>query len=914
MRTLLARTAAKIRNLGRSKQADMEMDREIALHVALLKEEYERKGMSPKDARLAARRTLGGTEQARQMHRDARTILWLEQTGQDLRHACRALAHSPGFTLVAVATLALGVGANTTLFTAYNAVALKPLPVADAARVVRLERFFESRSIGEYQYAFSYPEYEVIRDQASTFAGVMATSWPLHVLASPADQKAAEPETIQAQLVSGNYFGGLGIPATIGRVFGTQEDTARGANSVAVLSHAFWDRKFHGDPQVIGRILEINGIATTIIGVTPASFTGTSLNPQVPDVWVPIAMQQQLLPGQHWLQTPTDFQLQILARLEPGAGIMQAQAQTDALIRQFVKTYSTRDRTRSVVLQPTAFLGNTEDVQFKAAVAAMMVIFLMVLLVACANITNMLLARGAVRQREISIRMALGASRARVIRSLLTESILLSLLGGVAGLVVAAGAAKLLWIAIDQILVRQLGPDFVFSLNFNPDRRVLIYVLALSVVTGIVFGLSPALQFTRPDLSSSLKDDTTSFGHGLSRSRLRGLLIGGQVAVSVLLLSSAGLLVRGLSRSEHADPGFDTHRVYLMRANFSDDPARAVADFHRMMDWLGTQPEVESVGYGTAPMLGTWTPYITVPHPGAAAGQLHGRTLASYASERYLDAFNIPLLHGRRFTSEESAKGAHVAMISAATARLFWPGEDPIGKRFQLDLNFDGKLTEYEVIGIVPDVRFANLTRIDPAHVYFPPDPTVVLPGFISLRGDPQSSLAALWSGLRGYNHAMLPSIRLWNMETMVVSQQRTLARALAILAGILALLSLTLAGIGIYGVMAYVVSQRTREIGVRIALGASSSCVVKSVTLEGLRPVLIGMAIGLTGGAAASLLLHRTLVFPGSLDFLYGVRFYDPWTFAGISCFLILVSLLASLVPATRAVRIDPVVALRYE
>jgi putative ABC transport system permease protein len=892
--------AAKIRALARNRRSEEDAAREIAAHLALLEDEYQRRGMTP--------------EQARQLHRDSRTILWLEQTLQDLRHACRALLHSPGFTFVAIATLALGVGVNTTLFTAYNAIALKPLPVADAPHVVRLERFLASRYIGDLQYAFSYPEYENLRDHQSAFASTIASSWPIRVLASPDGQRANPPIPVQAQLVSGNYFGALGIPATIGRVFGPEEDGAPGAHPVLVLSHSFWQRQFHSDPQVIGRTLEINGSAFTIIGIAPASFTGTSINPQVPDIWAPIAMQQQLVPGQHWLRTPTDFDFQILARIHPGVAVSQAQAETDTLVRQFGATYIARDRTLSVKLQATAFLGNTDDVRFQAGMAAMMVIFLMVLLVACANVTNMLLARGAARQREIGVRMALGASRARVIRHLLTESILLSLSGGVAGLAIAAAAGKLLWIALDQILVRQLGTDFVLSLNFNPDRRVLLYVFALSLVTGIVFGLSPALQFTRPDLCSSLKDDTTSFGRGLSRSRLRGLLIGGQVAVSMLLLTSAGLLVRGLSRSEHADPGFDTHHVYLMRADFGDDPARAAASFHRMMDWLPTLPEVQDVAYGSAPMLGTWTPPIIVHHPGAVAGQVQGRTLASYASDRYLETLGIPLLRGRNFTTQESSAGARVAILSAGAARLFWPGEDPIGKRFQLDLHFDGKLTEYEVIGIARDVRMANLTRVDPARVYFPPDPALVLPEVVSLRGNPQSSLAALWSGLRTFDRAILPSVSLWNMETMVVSMQRALARALAMLAGILALLSLTLAGIGIYGVMAYVVSQRTREIGVRIALGASRGRVVRSVAVEGLRPVLAGMAVGLAGGAGASLVLHRTLSAPGSLDFLYGVRFYDPLTFLAITVFLIAISLVASLVPSLRAVRVDPVEALRYQ
>src|SRR6185437_3359443 len=295
-----------------------------------------------------------------------------------------------------------------------NAIALKPLPVFDAGHVVRLERFFESRSLGDYQYAFSYPEYENIRRHRDLFASTVASSWPFPVLTSGDGQDTAAPIEAQGQLVSGNYFGGLGIPAALGRVFGPEEDQAPGAHPVVVLSHAFWQRRFHSDPLAIGRTFEINGAAFAIIGVTPAGFTGTSLNPEVPDFWAPIAMQQQLLPRQHWRNTPTDFALQILARLQPGVAVRQVQAETDTLVRQFATTYTIRDRTVAVKLQPTAFLGNTDDVNFQAGMAAMMAVFLLVLLVACANVTNMLLARGAVRQREISVRMALGASRARV--------------------------------------------------------------------------------------------------------------------------------------------------------------------------------------------------------------------------------------------------------------------------------------------------------------------------------------------------------------------------------------------------------------------------------------------------------------------------------------------------------------------
>ena len=911
----LRRNLARLKNLFRNNRAEHDLAREVDAHLRLLADDFEQRGMSPQEAQVAARRSYGGVEQAKQAHRDERSLLSIEHFLQDLRHASRALAHSPGFTLVAVTTIALGVGVNTTLFTGYNAVALKPLPVADASKVLRLRRTLQSGFIGDPQYAFSYPEYMNLRNQQTAFQSVIAASWPARVLVSSPGESGGDQSTpAQAQLVSGNYFDALGINAALGRVFGPDEDRVAGGNPVVVLSHAYWQRQYRGDAHVVGRLLRIRNTSFTIVGVTPPHFTGTSLNPEVPDLWAPVSMQPQLVPGQDWLHKPTDFEFQILARLNPGIVPAQAAAQTDSLVRQFATTYITKDRTLSVALERTAFFGNTNDVRFRGGVGAVMVMFALILLVACANVTNMLMARGAARQREISVRLALGASRARVIRHLLTESMLLALAGGLAGLAFAAVAGKLLWIALNQILVRQLGSDFVLSLNLSPDGRVLAYALGISIATGFIFGLSPALQFTKPDLNTSLKDESTSFGRGVDRSRLRGLLICGQVAVSMLLLSSAGLLMRGLARSQSAEPGFETQSVYLLRANFGDDPVKATAEFHRLADWLKTVPEVANVSYGTAPMMGTWTPPLFIKQAGAAEGANQGRILAGYASDNFLNTMGITLLRGRNFTVHESSTGAHLAIISASTARLYWPADDPIGKHIQLDLRFDGKQTGYEIIGIVKDVRFANLSRLDPARVYLAADPALIHPLFFSFRGDRRTALSEFWTRLRSHDSDLAAGVSLWNVDSMLLAPQRTLARALATLAAILALLALSLAGIGIYGVMAYVVNQRTREIGLRMALGATAARVLQRIALEGLVPVLIGMAIGLAGGAGLSLLLHRTLAFPGSIDFLYGVSFYDPLTFLSITAFLIAVSLAASLAPALKAIHVNPVVALRYE
>ena len=912
----LRRLTAKLLGMFRKNRTEVEVEREISSHLGMLEDEFRRRGVPPEEARRAARKAYGGVEQAKQSHRDERSILWLEQTLQDIRHASRALRRTPGFTLVAVVTLALGIGLNTTIFSAYNAVALKPLPVADAKTVVRLERWFKNRALGDIQYAFSYSEYLYCRDHQDVFSSVVAASWPIRVLASIDDPHggAEQVKTLIGDAVSGNYFAGLGVNAALGRAFGPNEDGHAGADPVVVLSYAFWQREFNGDPDAIGRVLKINGTAFTVIGVTPREFTGTSVIPQIPDFWAPIGMQPQLVPGRNWLTHSEDYRLQVLARLKPTTQWNAAQAEITGLIQQISSTHVAQNPTIQVTLQSTAFFGNTEDIRFQAGVAMLMVIVGMVLLVACANIANMLLARGAARQREISVRMALGASRSRVVRHLLTESILIALAGGVGGVVLATVASKLLWLELQQMLTRLLGSEFVFGLNLNPDGRVLVYALIVSVVTGIVFGLSPALQFTRRDIGAALKDETSMLGQRVSRSLARKVLVGGQVAVSMLLLTSAGLLVRGLLRARTADPGFDSHHVFIVLGDFGDDAARAAARSRRLGESLARLPEIEDVATGTPPMFGSWTPPIVVKTSSAAQGELHDRTMASYASDTYFHTLGIALLRGRGFMRQEAAAGLQVAVISESTARRFWPGEDALGKHFQLDKNFDGQLTDYEVIGIAKDVRFANMTRVDPAHVYLPTNAAKIDPTMIRIKGDARIALASVHHAVQQTDANLLPSLSLWNTDSTLVAPRRSMAEALAGFAAILATLALILAGIGIYGVMAYVVSQRTQEIGVRMALGARAGSILRSVALPGLRPVAVGMAIGIASGAGLSAFLHSTLASPETNDFLYGVSYYDPWTFAGLTCFVAVIAMLASLAPTVRALKVDPAVALRYE
>lgn len=915
----LRRFFAKLWNLFRQSRIEQEVAREIACHMALMEEEFERRGMTPLEARWAAKREYGGIEQVKELHREARSFVWLEQALQDVRYACRNLARSPGFTVVIVLTLTLGIGANATLFSAYNAVALKPLPVADPDEVVRLERWFQHGYRGDIQYAFSYPEYTYCRDHNDVFSSVVAASWTHQVLVERAvGTGASRPESAAAQLVSANYFADLGVIPRMGRSFNSDVDAIAGANAVAVISYPFWQKRFQADPRVLGSILKVNGTALTVIGIAPEKFTGTSTLPQVPDLWVPLSLQPQFLPGSDWLHAPENPQVQILGRLNGPTSFKRAQAEADALIRQFAKTFNPAEKTMATTLQHTAFFGNTDDIRFKAFVAALMLLVGSVLLVACVNVANMLLARGAARRNEIGMRLALGASRGRVIRQLLTESVLLALVGGAGGLVASRWTTNLLWVSVQQIFSGLFPGTAVFSLDLSPDIRVFGYALALSLITGVLFGLSPALQFSRADATLAVRDEGAPLGWREGRSRVRGLLVATQVAVSMVLLISTGLLLRGLVRSQSADPGFETQKTLLIAADFGSDETRSLVLERRVLDRLQTLPGVKGAALGTTPFLGTWTPAIVIEgrdvngEHRTAQTSPSDRTLASYASGTYFETLGIPIVSGRGFTDREARANAHVAVISESTARRFWAGEDPLGKLFKLDLDFRGEFTEFQVVGVARDVRFANLTRMDPTHVYVPTGTKGSYGILIRSEGDPELAMASVRVAVRGLDRSLLPSLWLSTIDKGPLHLQKSLAQTWATYAGMLAFLALTLAGVGMYGVMAYLVSQRIPEIGIRMALGATTTHVLKAIVMEGLWPIFVGMAAGMAGAAAISWSVHASLAFPGSADFFYGIPFYDPATFLGLSGFFAIITAAAIFVPAKRATGVDPLVALR--
>jgi predicted permease len=879
------------------------MTREIDAHLTLLQDEFERQGMHPQEARRAARRAYGGVEQAKELHREVRSFVWIEQFLKDLRYAWSNLLRNPGFTLVAVGALALGIGVNATIFGVYNAVALKQLPVADPSSVMRVKRYFGENAYA-YRYNFAYTEYEFLRDHNSVFAGLTAASSAIPVLASIGN---TAPEHLNGYAVSANYFADLGVNAPIGRTFLPDEDRSPGANTVVVLSYRFWQRKFQGDPNIIGQSIKLNGLPYTIIGVAPQGFTGTDAVPTESDFWAPLSMLDQLQPefgpasDSTWREQWRDSNhpgFQIMARLKDGVSREKAQAETDLLIHQYLAGYRESQPTLSVTLQKTSYFGGSGDFWMKVFAAAVLMVVSLVLVVACANVANMLLARGVARRREIGIRLALGASRSRVVRQLLTESILLSLLGGAAGVLLSAAASRLLWASL--VTMVPSFRQFLVELDVSPDAHVLLYGLVLSVVTGILFGLAPALQSTRSGLYSATQAEG-------SRSRLRGLLLGVQVAVSVLLLIVSGGLLGGVvsSFAKASDLGYETRDMYLMRAYFGSDRAKASASMERMRERLETVPEVSSVAVGWAPLQGTFQFPMT-------AERWKGQTTATWASDAYFETLSIPILEGRGFTRQEGDGDAAVAVISESTARRVWPGEDPLGKRFTLDSALT--LTDYQVVGVARDVRFTVITEIDPVLVYLPTTPMSRYGRRaiqFRIRGNRDKALVAVQSAAESaVDTAALATVDLVSLEEGPVAIQRGFLRVLGAFAGTLTLLSLTLAGVGIYGVMAFLVSQRTREIGIRMALGATSRSVIRNVMMQGAWPVLMGTLVGIAGAIALEQapFLREARQFslsPPALD--------DPVFYAELTLVFAIVAL-ASVVPARRALRVAPVVALRYE
>jgi putative ABC transport system permease protein len=843
--------------------------------------------------------------------------LWLQpkrledEMFQDLRYGFRMLRQRPGFTLVAVMALALGIGANTAIFSVVNAVLLRPLPFADPDRLAMI---WQTSQQGEYsQLSLTYQNYDELRKQCQVCAEIGA--WNSYNYTRFALTGGAQPEQTQYAVVSASLFSVLGVKPALGRAFLPEEDQL-GAARVAILSHALWQRRWAGDPKLLGQPVTLNGQSYEVVGIMPPGFVFPRF-PRDAEIWVPLSGDPA--PGRRF--SPGTRYLNVMARLKVGATLAQAEAEMETIARRMER--QDPQFNRGLGLRPTPLHDQlTGHLRLELYVLLGAVGF--VLLIACANVANLLLARASTRRQEIAVRLALGATRLRLARQLMTESLMLALLGGAAGLLLAKWGVGLLSV-IPYNATSFYIPYNVPHDQITLDGWVLLFTFALSLLAGMIFGLAPAVQASRPDINASLKNVGESSVEGVAGSRrrhARSPLVVAEVALSLTLLVGAGLMIKSFARLLEVDPGFEpesvlTADISLPRAKYPNE--QKVAAFHdQLLEHLASSPGVVAAGLGSSlPLSGTdaETAFFIDGKPPLEPRdrpRAHPRTV----TPDYFRAMGMRMVEGRAFTGQDQAQSPRVAIINETMARRYWPDQTALGKRAALDLEtmkffpdrppiFDLEMGMREIIGVVRDVRHEGLEKEPQPEMYIPDQqkPEREMNLIIRAAVDPMSLAAAVRSAVS----AVDPDQPVANIKPM----SRLLADSVAkprfnyLLLTIFAAVALILSATGVYGVMSYAVAARTREMGIRLALGARAADVLKLVISQGMKPVMAGVTLGLAGAFA----LTRVMA-----TLLFGVSATDPAIFAGVAALLAVVALLACYLPARRATKVDPVVALKHE
>ena len=862
---------------------DRELEEEIRFHLEMKAEEYVAAGMTPEEALRAAGRQFGNETRMREMSRETWGFAMLDTLLQDIRFGARALAKHRGFTAVAVLTLALGIGANTAIFSVVNAVLLRPLPYENSHELVQIWGTQPQLDTAPMSPA-NFLDW---REQNRVFEHVAAYTGQNFNLSG-----VDEPERIRATRVSADLFELLRVRPTLGRAFLPEEDQY-GDHRVVILSHALWQRRFGANPAILGKTLTLNDQSYVVVGVMPPdfSFPGTTT-----EMWTPIAFS----PGERGTRN-TNY-ISVIARLKPGVTLEQARSEMEALARRQQEQYPEANTGIGVKLisYKEQVVGNTRPILLLLLGAVGFV-----LLIACANVANLLLARAAGRRKEMALRSALGAGRRRLIRQLLTESVLLTLVGGGLGILLALWGINLL-VALQPANIPRLA-------ELRIDRGVLLFASALSLVTGIAFGLAPALQATKLDLNDALKEGGKDTRGGGGRQRVRSILIVSEIALSFVLLIGAGLMIKSFWRLMQVDPGFNPENTLTMVVTLPTtryaEPGRQVAFFQQAVERVSNLPGVGAAGVTTdIPLFGgNSTGFNVEGRPPYAPGQ---RPLVEYrsVSPGYFQAMGIPLLRGRTFSEQDRGDAPGVVIINETLARRYFPGEDPLGRR----LGFSGPTDWREIVGVARDTRNYGLDEEVKPEAYMPYTQSApsYLAGSISgmilvvrTASDPQNMSAPVKREVQGLD-SNLPVYNIKTMEQHLaesIAQRRFNMLLLAVFAGVAVLL----AAVGLYGVMSYMVSQRTHEIGLRMALGAQARDILRMAVRQGLVLIIIGIGVGLAGALAL------TRVMSG---LLYGVGATDPATFAAIVLLLAFVSLIACYIPARRATRVDPLIALKYE
>ena len=824
----------------------------------------------------------------------------MEYFWQDVRHGARVLRKSPGFSAVAVLSLALGIGANTTIFTVVNAILLHPLPVKDISQVVELDTIDTKTHVGfanATKIGLSFRNFQDYQKQNEVLSGVTC------IIALPLTWSGgAEARQVNGQMVSANYFDVLGLQPAAGRFFLPDEDTKLSGNNVAVLSYSFWTNKLGSDPNEIGKTLTLNAVPYTVIGVAPKGFKGTFTFGSAEQIWVPTSMYPQILTG-FGLEFFNDRRfLNTLAvgRLKQGIGINQAEASLKTIASQLEKDFPKDNGGRSIALThlAEAAVGVNQHDQIALAGTMMMTVVGLVLLIACANLANLLLARAARREREMGLRAALGASRPRLIRQMLTECILLSLIGGAAGLAIAYAGRTVLW---------SFRPPFiqVDSIDLSLDSNVLIFTLGISLLTGVLFGVAPAFKASVPDLADTLKLGGRGGSIGWGRNRLRSLLVVSEIALSLVALVGAGLFVRSMRDAQKMDPGFEPKNLFMLAFDLGAlhyDEGHGQQFLRAVVERANATPGVKAAAVASNfPLGGGFARTVFPEGEDESTGYRGTLTQLDDITTGYFDALRIPLVRGRVFTDADRKETTPVAIINEAMAKKFWPNQEAIGKRF----HFFGDTMLREVVGIARNST-VNAIGEDPVPLVYLPVAQDYAPAAtlqVQTTGKPEPVIA----GVRAQIQSLEPNLAITNVQTIgeIIDQGLWAPEMGAALLTVFGGLAMVLAAVGVYGVLAYSVTQQTREIGIRMAMGAERRDVLGLVVGQGLKLTGAGLALGIL----VALGLTRQLS-----SLLFNVSAYDPLTYAGVTVILVSVALLACYIPARRATRVDPLVALRYE
>jgi putative ABC transport system permease protein len=877
LRALLVRLAS----LFDGGRGDREMNAELESHLQLHIDDQMRQGATPEEARRRAVMKLGGVEPAREAYRDRQRLPLVETTVRDIRYALRALVARPGFSVAAILVLALGIGANTAIFSVVYAVLLRPLPYADPGRLVQVWHVPPPKAFpGMTRFSVSPANYLDWKRQNHVFERMSIMRFALFNLGH-----SGEPETLRGEAVEADFFPMLGVPPILGRTF-TADEARLGGPKVVVLGHALWTRRFGAQASIVGRSIALDGEPYTVLGVLPASFR----YPDWAELWVPVALTPE-----QWA-VRDNHNAMVLARLKPGVDISTARAEMDTISQRLARQYPVDDSGWGATVIGL-HEGLVEDVRPALLVLVGAVGF--VLLIACANVANLVLARTLARRREIAVRLALGASRGRVMRQILTETMLLGLAGGALGLLVANSALGL--------ILAFLGDALPTSTSVTLDVPVLVTTLALSIGSGILAGLGAAGRATGATLHDALRQGGRT-GSDSSGRRTRGWLVTAEVALSIVLLIGAGLMIRTVLVLQRVDPGFDGRGVITMSIILPEakyPKPQQLQFYDRLLERVRALPGVEAAGVTNSlpldPDGGSRWPVAVEGQPAAIAAE-QPQVSGNLISPGYLKSLKIPIVRGRDFEAADTLDSRPVVLVSEAMARHFWPDRDPIGQRITCIFFPD---TRFEVVGIVRDVRAEGLeatTNTEAMYIAYAQHANPFMS--LSVRGASAALLAnPITAAVRELDRDQ-PVTNVRTMESLVdgsISQKRFTM----LLLGAFATLALVLAAVGTYSVLAYSVRQRLREIGIRLALGARPGEVVRLVILEGLRPTSLGVALGLAGAAALGGVLSR---------FVYGVSSMDPATFSAVGAIVLAVGVGASLVPAYRATRVDPITTLREE